>query len=206
MEIILEKIGRRFNREWIFRNIDYTFKTGKSYAVLGINGSGKSTLLQVLCGVLSPSEGKIYFKDKAGKPIDVERVFKEVSIAAPYLELIEELTLLEAITFHFEFKNRVRGISNSEIVDLLGMQSSRNKQIKYFSSGMKQRVKLALAFLSDTNFLFLDEPCSNLDEQGIAWYQQLIKHYTQGRLVLVCSNQPVEYEFCEERLLISDYK
>ncbi len=206
MEIILEKIGRRFNREWIFRNIEYAFKSGKSYAVLGINGSGKSTLLQILCGVLSPSEGKITFRDELGKPIEVEQVFKNVSIAAPYLELIEELTLLEAIAFHFQFKSRVKSISNAEIVDLLGMQSSRNKQIKYFSSGMKQRLKLAFAFLSDTNFLFLDEPCSNLDEQGIAWYQQLVNDYTQNRLVLVCSNQPVEYEFCEEKLLISDYK
>lgn len=206
MEIILDKVGRRFNREWIFRKIDYTFSTGKSYAVLGINGSGKSTLLQILCGALSPSEGKLTFKNSLEQSIDVDNIFNEVSIAAPYLELIEELTLSEAVQFHFSFKKPLNGISNEEIIALLGMQTSKNKQIKYFSSGMKQRVKLALAVLSDTAFLFLDEPCSNLDEQGISWYRQLIGSYTQNRLVVVCSNQLAEYEFCDERLLIKDYK
>lgn len=206
MEIILEKVGRRFNREWIFRNIEYTLESGKSYAILGINGSGKSTLLQILCGSLAPSEGNIFFRNDTGKLIDVEQLFQKVSIAAPYLELIEELTLLETIEFHFKFKERLNAISDKEIVDLLGMQASKRKQIKYFSSGMKQRVKLALAFLSNTPFLFLDEPCSNLDEQGVLWYKQLVNRYSTDRLVVVCSNQLVEYEFCEKRLFIKDYK
>ncbi len=205
MEIILENVGRRFNREWIFKNINYTFCSGKSYAILGINGSGKSTLLQILCGSLSPSQGKIAYQQNK-KAIDTEHIFQQVSIAAPYLELIEDFTLSEAIHFHFQFKKPLDKISSKEIIHLLGMESSKNKQVKYFSSGMKQRLKLVLAFLSDTPLLFLDEPCSNLDNQGITWYHQLVSSYSKDRLVIVCSNQEVEYDFCENQLKIADYK
>src|SRR5690606_35336190 len=99
MKIELENIGRRFNREWIFKKVNYTFEQGNSYAVLGANGSGKSTLLQVISGSLSPSEGKISFLNE-GKSIDAELIFKHISLAAPYLELIEEFTLTELIRFH----------------------------------------------------------------------------------------------------------
>jgi ABC-type multidrug transport system ATPase subunit len=205
MQIILEKIGRRFNREWIFKNINYSFKTGESYAILGINGSGKSTLLQVISSALTPSNGILkYVYDN--KEIDVESVYQHLSIAAPYLELIEEFTLLEVLDFHFGFKKRLNNLSNQALVDLLNMDSSKNKQLKYFSSGMKQRVKLILAFCSDTSILLLDEPTSNLDEQGVNWYLDLVNQFCKGRMVIVCSNQAQEYAFCKHQLLISDYK
>jgi ABC-type multidrug transport system ATPase subunit len=205
MKIALEKLSRRFNREWIFKNIDYTFEQGKSYAILGINGSGKSTLLQVLSGALTPSSGSLAYTLDNQK-VDVEDIYKHLIIAAPYLELIEEFTLLEILDFHFQFKARKNNLSNGAMVDLLGMHKSENKQLKYFSSGMKQRVKLILAFCSDVPILMLDEPTSNLDEQGISWYQQLIKDYTKNQLVIVCSNQLHEYQFCDNRLQITDYK
>ncbi len=205
MKIVLSEIGRRFNREWIFKNINYTFETGNSYAILGINGSGKSTLLQVISGSLTQSTGTIsYAKD--GVDIAVESIFKNLSLAAPYLELIEEFTLAEVIAFHFEFKRRLNGLSDDDIIALLNMQASKNKQLKYFSSGMKQRVKLALAVCSDTEILLLDEPTSNLDEEGIAWYHQLINDFAKNRLVIVCSNQQHEYSFCQNRIQIADYK
>ncbi|MBU2045958.1 MAG: ATP-binding cassette domain-containing protein, partial [Bacteroidetes bacterium] len=172
MKIILEQISRRFNREWIFKNIDYSFDAGKSYAILGINGSGKSTLLQVISGSLSPSSGQLIYQLE-GKEIPVEQVFKHLSIAAPYLELIEEFTLFEILDFHSQFKVRLNNLANEQLIKLLDMENSATKQIKYFSSGMKQRVKLVLALCSDTPILLLDEPTSNLDEQGIEWYISL---------------------------------
>ncbi len=205
MKITLSKVGRRFNREWIFRNIDYTFKSGSSYAILGINGSGKSTLLQVISGSLGQSEGEITYQSTE-KSIEIDKVFEHLALATPYLELIEEFTLMEVLDFHFQFKKRLNKITNSELIALLNMESSKNKQIKYFSSGMKQRVKLILAFCSDTSILLLDEPTSNLDEQGIDWYYTLIEKFCFGRLVLVCSNQIHEYQFCEHQLKIADYK
>ncbi|OAQ38908.1 ABC transporter ATP-binding protein [Pedobacter psychrophilus] len=206
MKILLEQIGRRFNREWIFKHVDYTFESGKSYAILGINGSGKSTLLQVISGALTSSIGNITYLLE-NKQIDVEEVYKHFSLAAPYLDLIEEFTLLETLDFHFNFKKRINNLNNNELVDLLDMQKSKNKQLKYFSSGMKQRVKLLLAFCSDTPLLLLDEPTANLDEQGINWYLDLVKSFGgNNRLVIVCSNQAHEYSFCDEQILVADYK
>lgn len=205
MKITLQNIGRRFNRDWIFRNIDYTFTSGETYAILGPNGSGKSTLLQVLNGSLAPSTGDIkYFLDD--NPIEIDTVFKHVSLAAPYLELIEEFTMDEMTNFHFKFKSYRAGMNKDAVIDLLNLQGGRNKMIKYFSSGMKQRLKLALAFCSDTPMLMLDEPTSNLDTQGVDWYLNLVQQFAADRLTIICSNQLHEYSFCEHQLNISDYK
>ncbi|WP_345949873.1 ATP-binding cassette domain-containing protein [Mucilaginibacter sp. PAMB04274] len=205
LNITLANAGRRFNRDWIFKGIDYTFTSGNSYAILGPNGSGKSTLLQLLNGSLSPSAGTVSFgfNDKA---IDVEVVFKHISLAAPYLELIEDFSLNEVIDFHFQFKPYIADMDKAGLIDLLGMQSSKNKLVRYFSSGMKQRLKLALAFCSDTAMLMLDEPTSNLDTQGTDWYLQLVEKYAGNRLIIVGSNQEQEYSFCSNRLHITTYK
>ena len=205
MNITLQNIGRRFNREWIFRGIDYTFTSGESYAILGSNGSGKSTLLQVLNGSLSPSAGTISY-ELDEKNITAEDVFVHLSLAAPYLELIEEFTLTEMIALHFKFKNYKAGMDTKAVIDLLAMDNSKNKLIKYFSSGMKQRLKLALAFCADTPLLMLDEPTSNLDAQGVDWYLNLVERFAKDRLTIVCSNQPHEYGFCGKQLSIADYK
>jgi ABC-type multidrug transport system ATPase subunit len=205
MKITLQNIGRRFNREWIFRGVDYTFSNNGAYAILGPNGSGKSTLLQVLNGSLSPSTGQLnYFLQD--KPVEIEKIYQHLSLAAPYLELIEEFTLSEVIDFHFKFKPYKAGIDKNEVMALLGMDSNKNKLIKYFSSGMKQRLKLALAFCADTPMLMLDEPTSNLDTQGVDWYLSLIQKFALNRLTIICSNQEHEYSFCSERLTITDYK
>jgi ABC-type multidrug transport system ATPase subunit len=205
MTISLENIGRRFNRDWIFRGIDGTFNTGSIYAILGPNGSGKSTLLQVLNGSLAPSAGKLsyFFQDDA---VDAEDVYKHLSLAAPYLELIEEFTLSEMIDFHFKFKSYKNLGAKDEVIDLLALPGSKNKMIRYFSSGMKQRLKLALAFCSDTPMLMLDEPTSNLDTQGVDWYLSLVQKFAENRLTIICSNQLHEYSFCDETLNITDYK
>ena len=205
MKIALENIGRRFNRDWIFRGIDYSFNAGESYAILGPNGSGKSTLLQVLNGSLTPSAGTINFFD-GDRPIDIEKVFQQLSLAAPYLELIEEFTLTEMIDFHFKFKAYLPGMDNEAVINLLDMPASKHKMIRYFSSGMKQRLKLALAFTADTSMLILDEPTSNLDVQGVDWYLSLIQQYAQNRLTIIGSNQQHEYSFCAHQLNITDYK
>ncbi|WP_432712622.1 ABC transporter ATP-binding protein [Pedobacter sp.] len=204
MIIDVKNAGRRFNQEWIFRNFNYQFKTGGSYAILGPNGSGKSTLLSVLMGNLSPSEGDTTYKDT--QDIPVADFYRYISFAAPYLDLIEEFTLEETIKFHFQFKDLPQGMTLNKVLDRLGLAKAQDKALKYFSSGMKQRTKLALACCSATPVLLLDEPTSNLDIQGVDWYQQLIQDYSKDKLVIVCSNQEVEYSFCAERIQVNDYK
>ena len=204
MNITLQNVGRRFNKEWIFRNLSTEFTSGNSYAILGPNGSGKSTLLSVLTGSLSPSEGEISFSDT--KEIAIENIYKYISLAAPYLELVETFTLRESIDFHFKFKNFAPGLDSKKLITILGLEKAANKEIKYFSSGMKQRTKLALACCTDTPILFLDEPTSNLDVQGINWYRELIENFGKDRLTIIGSNQIQEYDFCTNQIQISDYK
>jgi ABC-type multidrug transport system ATPase subunit len=203
MQIILNNVGKRFNREWIFRHFSYQFSDTKKYAVTGSNGSGKSTLLQVIAGSLSHNEGKVNFVLQQ-KPLENENHFQHISIAAPYLELIEEMTAGEFLIFHQQFKSLT--LPNAEILEIAGLKRAVNKQIRYYSSGMKQRLKLAQAFFCDAPVLLLDEPTTNLDAEGIALYQQLIRDFTNNKLVIISSNDLQEYNFCDAVISIADYK
>ncbi|SFS60661.1 ABC transporter ATP-binding protein [Sphingobacterium wenxiniae] len=208
MQITLQSVGRRYNQEWIFRKVDYTFTFGKKYAVLGPNGSGKSTLLKVLSGSLSPSEGKIIYTGRdLTTQIEVETVYQQLSFTAPYVELIEEFTLQEMLDFHFKFKPYFPGFDKDSLIELMGLQKSKDKEIHYFSSGMKQRLKLVLGCCSDSKIVLLDEPTSNLDVEGEQWYLSLVERTSHPeRLFIIGSNQEKEYVFCDEKLSILDYK
>lgn len=204
-EIIIENAGLRYNRDWIFRGINYHFVSGKHYAVTGTNGSGKSTFLQALCGALDIKEGKRTWKQQEDV-IAAEKYFRYFAIAAPYLDLVEEFSAAEFLTFHSQFKKMISGVSVSDILEIVQLGAAENKQIRYFSSGMKQRLKLAQAIFSDVDVLFLDEPCTNLDAEGYALYQRLIKDYCHERLLIVASNDTKEYGFCSEIININQYK
>lgn len=151
------------------------------------------------------SEGELkYNLTNDQRPTTNENAFRNISIAAPYLELIEEMTAKEMLSFHTTFKNLK--LPAAQILAEVGLEKAADKQIRYFSSGMKQRLKLAQAFFSDTSVLLLDEPVTNLDEEGIALYKKLLQENTAGRLVIVSSNDKQEYDFCEEVISIADYK
>ena len=204
MQINLSNLGKRYNYEWIFRNLNYTFESGTAYAILGHNGSGKSTLLTVISGHNLHSEGEINYK-LGDKYVHPEQIFRNLSLTAPYLELVEEFTLLETINFHTRFKPLRQNLSDLDLIDRMGLQKSKYKFVKDFSSGMKQRLKLGLAIYSQSELLLLDEPTTNLDQEGVAWYQEHVAQNKADRLVIVGSNILHEYSFCEEHLRISDY-
>ena len=205
MQITLNNVGKRFNREWIFRRCNYEFHSGKTYAITGSNGSGKSTLLQVISGSLTHNEGSIEIK-KEQQPITPDQLYTNISIAAPYLELIEEMTAKEMLDFHAQFKPLIDTVSINDILKTVSLETAINKQIRYYSSGMKQRLKLAQAFFSNTSILLLDEPTTNLDAEGTSLYHHLISNYTKGKLVIVSSNDKQEYDFCEEVIAIGKFK
>jgi len=206
MNIVLDNTGKKFNTQWIFRNLSRTFEQGNAYAILGKNGSGKSTLLQVIAGNIHATSGTVKYND-AKQEISPARIFHFLSIVAPYQELIEDFTLSEMLKFHFSFKQLIPGYSLVNVQEMLGFNSIGNKPLKLFSSGMKQRVKIILAMLSNTPVLLLDEPTNNLDQPGIDWYLDLVNRFASNRIVIVCSNlQQQETSFCTEKLLIEEYK
>lgn len=205
LSITLQEAGKRYNREWIFRHLSFTFHPGTAYAITGPNGSGKSTLLQIIAGAVGASEGKITYNIN-GVAVPDAGIYKHIAFAAPYLELVEEMTLREFLAFHIQFKPFYSNITIEAAAEAVGLSKALNKQIVHFSSGMKQRLKLAQAFFSHTPVLLLDEPTSNLDAEGIAVYHNLVQQYTKERMVVVSSNDEAEYKFCTEGLRISDYK
>ncbi len=199
--ISLTEAGKRFNKDWIFRNLTFHFEVGKKYALVGNNGSGKSTLLQIIAGYSNLSKGSIEWKES-----DASSIYEQISIAAPYLELVEEFTALEQFKFHTQFKSISNVLSIQQMIDTVGLTDATHKQIRYYSSGMKQRLKLALAIFSDSPILLLDEPCSNLDKDGYTLYKKLIEQYAMHKLIIVGSNDTQEYEFCETQINLMDYK
>ena len=205
MKINLLNAGKRFNREWIYRGVTLELSSQNAYAITGPNGSGKSTLLQAIGGMLQLSEGSIQYAIDS-KNLANEEVYQQVSFCAPYLDVIEEMTLLEFLHFHNQFKHFLPSLEPKSIITEIGLENAADKQIRYYSSGMKQRVKLAQAIFSDTAIVLLDEPCSNLDATGVQLYHSLIQTYCRNRVVIVCSNDEVEYRFCDKVISITDYK
>lgn len=205
--ISLNNLGKKFNREWIFRNINYEIVAGQKLVILGGNGSGKSTLLQVISGFVSPNEGSLTLNTHDKQSIESDNLRHYMSFASPYLQLVEDFTLRELVEHTQVFKPFLASLSAKEVIDITELAHAENKLIKQFSSGMKQRLKLGLAILCDTPILLLDEPVSNLDKSAIDWYKQLIASYTKERTVIVCSNTITqEYFFCNTELNVMDYK
>ncbi len=205
MNIELTDAGKRFRFDWIFRGLSFHFQPGHRYALLGPNGSGKSTLMKVLSGHLSLSKGTIVFREQDTR-IDADDVYRRVSYAAPYIELIEEFTLEETLHFHTRLKPLLPGYSAEQLYELLDLPRARHKELRFFSSGMKQRVKLALAVCSDTPILLLDEPTTNLDVQAVAWFKNLVETFAGDRLLVIASNDPGDLELCNKQLNVLDFK
>ncbi len=205
MKIILTNAGKRFSREWIFRNLNYEFSHNKSYAITGANGSGKSTLLQAISSALILNDGIINWQLNE-KSIQPENVHQKISFTAPYFELVEEMTAKEFLLFHAQFKTFINNFSVEEILHKAELSNAANKQIRFYSSGMKQRLKLAQAIFSDVPCILLDEPCTNLDEGGFNLYYDWIDSFCKNRLLIVSSNDINEYKFCDEQLNIQNFK
>lgn len=205
MKIQLINGGKRFNTDWVFRKVDLNFLPHETYAITGANGSGKSTLLQVLAGSMALSTGTIQWTVD-GTIEDPDRVFRHLSIAAPYVDVVEEMTALEFLAFHHRFKPLVRQVTIPQILSVIGLEHAAHKQIRYFSSGMKQRIKLAQAIFSDVPLLLLDEPCTNFDTKGYELYNHLVQEYAKDKTIIISSNDVHEYAFCRHIIQLQDFK
>lgn len=206
LTIELVSLGKKFGSEWVFRNLDYRIQQGDRIVILGGNGSGKSTLLQIIAGYILPNHGQVRYT-LGGKALESSDFMKQVSLASPYLELIDEYRLDELIAHCAVYKPFINSLSTKEIIGIMELDHAKHKALKTFSSGMRQRVKLALALLADCPVVLLDEPVSNLDRNAIEWYRRLIDTYAGSRSLIVCSNSiRDEYDFCTKQLDMADHK
>ena len=207
LEAITNGRIRRRHEHWILKGISLDAEPGDSIGIIGYNGAGKSTLLSILAGQLLPTEGRVAYT-LGGRLLPVAEVPRQLAYCAPYLDLPEELTLLELLAFHTRLKPLQAGITPAKLVDIIYLQKARHQPVREFSSGMKQRLKLGLALYAAAPLLLLDEPTTNLDATGAAWYQEHVAQVRQepNRLVIVSSNVPAEYAFCEAQVRITDYQ
>jgi len=204
--IQVKNAGKKFGREWIFRKVDLEIKPTEKIVILGLNGSGKSTLLQAITGYLTLNEGSVTYSINQ-QNIEDEQQYKLISLASPYLELVEDFTLQEQIEHANIYKPFLNSLSIAQVVELSGLAAHKDKFIKLFSSGMRQRLKLTLAILADVPILFLDEPTTNLDATVIDWYKNMITTYAMHKTIVVCSNSiKEEYGFCERIITMEDFK
>lgn len=190
--ISARQLSKRFNREWIFRDLSYEFTAPGWYAVTGPNGSGKSTLLHVLWGQVPPTSG--YLACTTGHLIiSPDAMSSHIAVAAPYMDLIGELTLMEHLNFHFKMKSIRNQMELSDLLEIMYLQDAADKYVRNFSSGMKQRLKLGLAFYTQADVVFLDEPGTNLDRSAFEWYVRELDKLRGKCLVIIASNNPEEY-------------
>ncbi len=204
MQLVLSQLGKRFNRRWIFRDLTLEIPSGTRLGITGHNGSGKSTLLKVLSGAMPATAGEIQYS-VSGQSISPDKVFRMMSFAAPYTDLIEELTLGEQLAFHMRFKPWRDGFDANRVLEMLGSRFRSDAFISSFSSGMKQRARLILAIASKSDLIFLDEPTSNLDDEGKQWYSGLLELLGQDETIVIASNEEFDMRQCDRFLNVEDY-
>lgn len=201
MKVQLIDIAKRFNKEWIFKGVNLTLESGKIYGLTGANGSGKTTLLSIISHFVAPTEGEL--KYDLGTKLDLR---KSISVASPAISLLEEMTVQEAIEFHAHYKPFRNSYSVNDVFAMLGFEKHKNKLLRELSTGMKQRVKLVLAILSQSEILLLDEPGSNLDDAGFVFWKDLLSKNAAGRIVVIASNDQQDLEICSERIEMQRWK
>ncbi len=200
MELKVSRLGKKYEGNWIFRNIDLSVPAGAKVLIEGRNGSGKSTFAKTISGLILPSEGQITYTHQ-GVQVPDSTAYKDIQLMGPYIDLVEDFTLTEFLNFHSHFKPFVPEMSLAELIAIGAFEGQEEKYLRHFSSGMKQRVKLLLAMFSHSALLVLDEPTANLDAWGINWYLRLVNDYAQSKTILVCSNNASqEAAFCTQRI------
>ena len=181
MEIILNKVSKKFGGNKVINEFSFKFKR-KSYAIIGKNGAGKSTLLKIIGNLLSPTSGSINYNIK--KNINIpENLF----FAAPYQELISELSVKEFLKFHSRF--RKLNTDYIKILNTYNLIDYKNTKIGNLSSGSLQKLKLLIAFDSDSKFILLDEPTTNLDDEGKKIYKKLFRENNKKKGIIIATNE-----------------
>ncbi len=203
-------LEKSFLNKVIFKNVTLDIKEGDSIAVTGRNGSGKSTLLKVLANLIKPNKGKIEIFDN-GKEVIPDKVHLYLGMIAPYINLYDELSAYENLEFFFDLKCKNGTYKDKKerikyLLDKINLYSRRNDDVKNYSSGMKQRVKLAFAIINDPKILLLDEPRTNLDVEGIDLVYKVAEEQIKNGILILATNEPEDTRLCQRIISIEDYK
>ena len=204
MQIRLSEIAKRYHR-WIFQEVDYLFEAPGAYGITGSNGTGKSTLLAITAGYVTPTRGTVRFLSDNGNAISQDRIHQHLSIAAPYISVVGELSIEEHLKFHTRFKSLIDPLNMEDFFQISGLDGYRSVLVSHLSSGLQQRFKLALALLCESPIIFLDEPTSYLDEKSKIWFAQLFHSYTRNRLLIMASNDASDLALTQIRLEIESF-
>jgi heme exporter protein A len=172
--------------------------------VTGPNGSGKSTLLEIIAGIKRPTAGKIIF-EKDNDEIGISGIADNIGFSSLRINPYQDLTAIENIEFVYkvyniqEYKNYIKSLFNK-----FNLYNERNKRIRYFSSGMMQRLRFILAVLNDPHILILDEPGSNLDVNGKEAIYSYIESVKEKKLVIIATNEEEEACLCDDRVYLEN--
>lgn len=195
MKLTLENIGKKYNRQWLFKGITINLESGDSLAITGVNGAGKSTLLQIIFGLIQPSEGIIRLNGK-----EDYNAHLHFSIASPYMELPNEFSIREIRSLH-EKLGKLNMSENEFLTYARFDAKDALKPVKLFSSGMTQRLKTALCMASLADIILLDEPLTNMDAFGEAWYKENL-YRLEDKIAIVAGNNPQEYQWTNRHISI----
>ena len=188
-------LRKEFDRRPVFKNLDLTLTNSDSIAITGRNGSGKSTLIKVLANVYTQTSGNIELT-LDGNGIERQHYYKYLGFVSPYLNLYDEFTGYE----NLHFVTKVRGIKREgidEVLSRVGLYDRRHDLVKIYSSGMKQRLKIAFSIIHNPQILMLDEPTSNLDSDGIKTVDEIAEEYKNGRILIIATNDEHEKNLCK---------
>ncbi len=202
MKIVLENISKRYTTQWILKKISHEFNSGVIHSIQGRNGSGKSTLMQILSTKLSPTLGKREYYKGNQKITESEDLPFQISFAAPYIFPLEDLSIKELFSFHNTFRSMREGMDYSSFLEVMKYPYKEDQLIKYFSSGMKQRLSLAMAILTQSEIILLDEPTSYLDLEAKKWYHDLLIKWQKGSTVIISTNDKEDLKECTEHLFL----
>jgi ABC-type multidrug transport system ATPase subunit len=200
------ELNKSFGRRLIFNDLHFKFEKEGVYGISGPNGSGKSTLVKIIAGIIGSSKGKIIHK-LDNKEIVEEHLHNHFGFVSPYLVLYEEFSTYENLKLFAE----IRGVNfNQERIDYLLNKfllfKRKDDLLKTYSSGMKQRVKFIFALMHSPQLLILDEPTSNLDDEGKNSVYELVKEEGRNNIVLIASNENHDLELCSDIVYLEKYK
>lgn len=200
ISVEIDRVYKRFQNEWIIKDFSHSFEKGSITGVSGRNGSGKTTLIRIIAGLLVPSKGKVsYHLDS--KSLKEHEWYKYLSYSAPYIVLNEELTAVETFNFVSKLKP-YSDMQSDKFLKISYLDRDFDKQIKNYSSGMKQRLSLALSLLNDCPLLILDEPTSYLDLEAKNWFYNLLDKRKSNKTIILASNEAGDFGSCDKVLNI----